>query len=353
MVAMFALLTTILLSTLPQQGTIAFISNTDTGAQLCVFDVATEAVTPLGPGSDDAHPRWSPDGTRIAFTTHTDEGTRIAVAYPEEERYELLPNAASLNRSPRWNANGQYLAYESGLFPDTSLTVYSFSTNSETIWGGNAQRLMRPVWTSNDNFLQSSFIEKGATSRLEQSSLLAIQLTQTSEGDSWTTRLVAVTQEQIFPIMDWVYDFPDEEHTEWSVEPSRGDQALAYESNDGGDRELFIARKGAVFDVSNHRAADWNPTWSPDGKWVAYDTFRNSRRAVYRAHRDSGRHLPIAQHENIDYWAPFWLPDSEHLIYLQEENNYVQLVLSTADASESRVLSIDVQEIRSPQWKPE
>lgn len=353
MVAMFALLTTILLSTLPQQGTIAFISNTESGTQLCVFDLASETVTPLGPGTDDADPRWSPDGTRVTFTTHTDDGTRVAVAYPDDERYELLPNAATINRAPRWSSDGQRLAYESGQFPDTTLTVYSFSTNSETIWGGNAEGLMRPVWTSNENFIQSSFIEKRATPPPEQSSLLAIQLTQTSENDSWTTHLVAVTQEKVFPIMDWVYDFPDEEHTEWSLETSKGDRALVYESNDGGDRELFIARKGAVFDVSNHRAADWNPTWSPDGKWVAYDTFRNGRRAVYRAHRDSGRHVPTAQHEDIDYWSPSWLPDSEHLIYLQEENGLIQVILSTADGSDRRVLKFDVQEIRNPQWKPE
>jgi Tol biopolymer transport system component len=183
--------------------------------------------------------------------------------------------------------------------------------------------------------------------------LLAVQRIESNKKEQWTTYLVAVTTNSVIPLSNTVYDFPDEAHIEWAMELSPDGQALAYESDDGGDREIFLAKKNRVFNVSNHRSADWNPAWSPDGKWITYDTFRNDSRAIFRAHRDSGRSLSILQAKGKNFWDASWSLDGSLIVCLQEENDTVRALLFSVESGEYKVLTIDAVRVSAPRWRPE
>ena len=353
---MLALATALLFTILPEEGTIAFIAHTDDTTRLCLYDVATETVTPLGPGKQDREPRWSPDGTMIAFTTLTEDGQRqIALAHPDEKRIEILRNGKDFNHAPRWNAQSDQITYQIGTLHDTTIAVYDTTTNTETIWGGGTYGLMRPVWTTTPGFGDSLFVRipelRGKPISTRSQTILAIQLLTGADSDELTTRVVVVTKDSLKPLNKWVFDSPEQPYLEWSIEPGYGDQALAYETNDGGDREIFVAIDGKVYDVTNHREAEWNPLWSPDSKWVAYETLREQYRAIFRSHRESGRSLPIAESGSADYFEPSWHPDSQSIVAVRERFGKVDLVLSTID-DEQRVLETPYTEVSAPQWRP-
>ena len=355
--AMLALATAIILSILPQTGEIAFLAHENGNTRLCIYDVASGAITEIGPGNQDREPRWSPDGSMLAFTTEVDGLRHIAIAHPDENRVEILNNGKALNQAPRWARSSKRLAYQSGQMPNTTISVYDIDANSETTWGGGARGLLRPVWTRAKGYIQTRFVsppEDEVEDAFEGRflAIVAVQLTQHSESGQWTTRIVAIDENYVFPLDDWIYDYPDGNYLEWSAEPGDDDRAIAYESNDGGDREIFIALGGKVFDVSNHRSADWNPVWSPDDKWVAYETFRDQRRAVYRSHRESGRSLSILESGAADFFEPAWHPDAQSLVALRDRNGIVEMVLVTIDGGERAILETPYTEVSAPQWRP-
>lgn len=353
---MWAVITALITTVFPSEGTISFIAHTDGTTRLCLYDMGLDVVTPIGPGTHDREPVWSPDGSKVVFTTDSADHRQIAVAYPNERRVEILKNHRTHNRSPRWSRDGMHIAYETGQFPESMIALYDLNTNTETVWGGGAAGLMRPVWTASKDFLNSRFVAgvdvAMPESQQQSEVLLAVQVQQPEETDQLTTRLVAVTEDSVVPLGDWIYDFPEENYLEWSIEPSLDNQSIAYESNDGGDREIFIAHVGKVFDVTNHRAADWNPVWSPDSKWVAYETVRDGRRAVYRVHRSSGRRMPVLQSVEDDYFSPHWLPNSESLLALRDSDNVVKMILVSIDGSDSLVLDTPYAEVSEPKWRP-
>ena len=117
----------------------------------------------------------------------------------------------------------------------------------------------------------------------------------------------------------------DLQYAEWHVEPSPDGSGVAFESNDGGDREIFVLTKKGTADVSNHRAADWAPVWSPKGEWLAFESFRDGRRGIYRVFPQTARVLPVAVSNDADNWWPTWSPNGEWLVFVSNRTGDPEL----------------------------
>jgi len=74
---------------------------------------------------DESSPRWSPDGTRIAFTSSTDdEGTEIFIHYADRH---VTAKITQLEKSPSgiaWSPDGEKLAF-SKLVPESEPQLVS------------------------------------------------------------------------------------------------------------------------------------------------------------------------------------------------------------------------------------
>ena len=92
----------------------------DKRSHLWVVDVATGGATPVtsGEGWNDADPQWSPDGRRIAFVSDRsghafDESydTDIWVIDANGDRLTKISDQKTEDASPRWSPDGQTIAY--------------------------------------------------------------------------------------------------------------------------------------------------------------------------------------------------------------------------------------------------
>lgn len=279
----------------PSEGLIAYVSGAvESEQRVLVLDLSTGDSRPVGPGRADGAPRWSRDGRWLAFETATEAGTGIYVVRPDGLDGRYLDHGENVNREPRWSRDGSMLAYSVGEGLERQIAVYELATDREEVWGGERTSLMRPVWLRAElaGTLAAPGVDRGSLlsgrifgeGKSDELALAAVGLT--GGPGSMTTDLFLVTRTETIPFPRVALPGKGR-YAEWSAEPLDRAFGIAYESDDGGDREIFVYTRRGVADVTNHRAADWNPVWGPEGNWIAFESFRDGRRGVYRVHRDT------------------------------------------------------------------
>ena len=302
------LILAMILAALPgwaQSGQLAFLASTGQEDQCCsILDLETRRIHPVGPGKRDGAPRWAPDGQWLAFESAQPQGLGVYVVRASGDAGRFINEHYEWNHSPRWAAEGHRLAYssDSEMGMRQVLMVYDLDTAKEEVWGGSDHLgMQRPIWMPSLDLMKAlspdtdlSWEGVDTATLLEEAhahgALLAVGFV--GKPGALSTEIFLVTRTQRIPLLPLIKE-DTARYVEWGVEMNRKGQRIAYESNDGGDREIFVISKRGLTDISNHRAADWNPVWSPDGYWLAFESFRGGRRGrLPRLHHHQPGLLP-------------------------------------------------------------
>lgn len=386
-------------SLLSLAGQIAYLED---GAA-AVLDLAGGARVQVGPGPMDGAPCWSPDGAWLAFETSAGGGGRgIYVVAHDGAGGHTVGVAGSWNTSPAWSTDGTRLVYLSA--PDrgsaSQLRVVDLNTGDDTVWAGGRAGLAAPHWLPYTLLLRhldpdrhfevsgvdmTRFLEEAHMRDLDllgsvlPDAVLAMQLAPREAGGRAVlgSAIVLVTRSEVLPVMaladpegetsaglswgvtaNWS-DARLEPHPEmgrrygaYSFKGPGSSSRVAFESNRGGDREIYVLGKRGIANVSNHRSADWNPAWSPDGKILAFESFRSGRRGVYRLYADTAHVLPVAVRDNGNCWAPAWSPDGEHLAFVSDETGDPALYAVALSGGEAVLLTDGKGAMEAPSWRP-
>jgi Tol biopolymer transport system component len=348
-------------------GLLAFTSGTNLSDQCaCVLDVASGAVTRVGEGKDDGAPQWSPDGQWLAHETRTEDGLAIRVVKPDGSEARLLKHQFTSNRHPRWSPEGKRLLYlsDNDMGLETVVVVYNLKDDTEEIWANGHKGIVQASWLPSLKLMQAMNPDQAVkiegldmdVFKTEAFGLFGTTnalVTIGLQGDpgKYTTEPLLVTHTQAAPLLPLLTK-ESTRAAEWGIVADIKGERMAYESNSGGDREIYIIGKRGLVDVTNHRDADWNPVWSPDGKWLAFESFRGGRRGVYRVFPDTARVFPVATGDEYDCWAPTWSPDGKWLAYVSDLSGDPEIHATNIASGEVRQLTHHPGPDYAPAWQP-
>lgn len=344
-------------------GTLAYVAGTEQEDQcVMVLDLASGQAVRAGRGERDGAPQWSPDGQRLAFETHTDKGMGICVAGPDEANPKLLGAAHPTNMDPRWSPDGRRLAWaaEDDGIMHYYIVVCDPDSGAEVRWGGEKTAAMRPVWLPTLDLMKA--MDPSEEDKDAAAALMALKGEAEKGGaliapglvgapGKLITEIMLVTESsavQMLPLL--IKD--SARYVEWCIEPDGKGQQIAYESNDGGDREIFVIGRRGIVNVTNHRAADWNPVWSPDNKWLAFESFRGGRRGVYKVMVGTGNVTPMDTGAEYDCWSPAWSVDGKWIAYVSDRSGTPQVWAMPASGGTALQLTKGAGYALAPAFQP-
>ena len=271
----------------PDASRIAFDSDRTGDRDIFTMNADGSAQTNLtGSGGLDAHPTWSPDGTRLAFISARDgngddEGSlEVYVMNAVGSGLARLTDDVWRNANAAWSPDGIRFVFASDR--DGNFEIYLMSAD-----GGDPTRLtddpaedLWPAWSPDGKQIVFASNRDGFES---------IYL-MNADG-SGLTRLTTV---EAF-----------HRHPAWSPDGTR----IAYSSDRAGNAEIWVMNADGTgqTNVTNSPSDDRQPAWSPDGARIAFTSDRGGNFDIHVMNADGSGQTNISNSEGHDR-LPDWTP---------------------------------------------
>lgn len=231
---------------------------------------------------------WSPDGTRIAFTSRRDENEEIYVMNADGSDQVNLTNHPAKDCEPGWSPDGTQLVFVSTR--DGNAEIYTMNAD-----GGNIQRL-----------------------------------TDYSQPASQEANM------------------PSEGTPNWSPDGTQ----IAFYSRRDGNHEIYVMNSDGsnVRRLTNHAALDWDPVWSPDGTQIAFQSARDGNDEIFVMNADGTEQRNLSNNGQYDF-SPSWSPDGQRLVFQSNRDGHYEIYVMNADGSDVRRVTDTAMSI-APDWQP-
>jgi len=210
-------------------------------------------------------PRWSPDGSKVAFELDGDEGAvDIAIVNADGTGWRKVTNDGGA-AGPTWSPDGKRLAFTSGRTWQTAIYTVDLATNQTKAVVDTPQTDRGPEWSPDGTKI---IFGSGLLSR--RTSKEDIYVVELSSGHF--RPLIEMKGRDAYPRYS-----PDGKHIAWThtVGP-KNEQIFICDATGMNPRQL------------THEGRNWDAAWSPDGKWIYHTNYKSSRFGIARTNVESG-----------------------------------------------------------------
>jgi Tol biopolymer transport system component len=254
---------------------------------------------------DDA--AWSPDGRTLAYAANPSGGIEagnwdIWVVQPGgTQSLNRTPDSAADDRFPAWSPDGKLLAFWSNRDGGGCYVMPTLAGSPRRIAEASLQDPNPPAWSADGNQL--------ACVTLDGTDVYAT--IHTLRGGS--SRRVAlpgpVKSRRLFQIV--ADPAPD-----WGGTWSPDGRYIAFFSYRSGNRDLWrvAVNGGPAEQLTDHPAPDLLPNWAPDGQTIAFLSSRADRAGIWLLPTGGGQPRPVPTSEEM--LGPQWSPDGRWLAVL-------------------------------------
>ena len=379
----------------PDGRKILFITVTDTPedsrTDLCVMDIKRRHIRHiLQPDLPTKifHPSWDPDSNHILYHQDTRDSSGIFIIDDNgnnvinisQDPFAFLPAW-----SPKRNQIGYIDLVVTIHLPQNPLQIYMMDLTKASVTaltsGGDEERIPL-AWHPDGQkilFVTLSLIGQETLWTdifvMDNNGENIINLTQTPEMEVWASwspdggqivfdREVGENDSAIF-----IMEADGQNPQRLTFEPGRnyapswspdGNKIAFLSYRNGASRIYTMDTNGQNVQPIAHNQREFNgpPVWSPDGRWLAFMSGDDQGWGLYitdpQGHNENlivrSNPIPLSM---LAWNRPAWSPDSQHLIYVVEEQNSEGLMKIRIDGNMPTQLKTDeLVNWLSPVWAP-
>jgi dipeptidyl aminopeptidase/acylaminoacyl peptidase len=307
------------------------------GKALPFTPIAPELLLPVG--LNGSNPRWSPDGKRIAFLAPKDNQSGIWVVALQERQPRFVATVRATNffityagESFSWSPDSRRIAFINATEepPTVGITIAAGTSSRPGFIMPDDPRIVDRIQYKS----RTSFSDRART-------------------HVWVADVDAPSTSERAPVRQLTFGSFYDHALTWNP---RGDE-VAFLSNHEPDpdannnSDLFaVDMSGRVRQLTQTRGCEYEPAWSPDGKWIAYTATKRDVTTIDSIAEDAhvwvidaggggmGRELTAAQDRRAR--SPKWSPTSNGIYFLAGDRGQTNIYfVALSDDPISKIIS--------------
>ena len=295
----------------------------------------TRVLAALGDGVDYSLPAWSPDGTRIAYTSWTNEGGASqnirnvdqtaaiwAMNADGTDRRLVVDGAPDQAWIPAWSPDGQWIAYTlSPLSAPAGATDPQENVAPGQI-GPPTTSLGASIWIVRPDGTESRRVSPEGTDAINpvwspDGGSIAYAV---GAGITGTDIRVALIPDIENGVADGSTVAEDPAANDWGPTWSPDGSHILFVSNRTGNDEIWkvgVETGATPVQLTDDGAADWVPAYAPDGSRIAFVSDRTGEPEIWTMAPDGADPVNLTNHpQHWDgQWSVAWSPDGSRIAY--------------------------------------